>query len=48
MQDRQYVTMDKKGNLVAKTSTKPEEEVFTAPDGKKYKKGKDGKLIEVK
>lgn len=43
-----FVTIDSNGNMVAKTSAKPEEEIFTTPDGKKYKKGKDGKLIEVK
>ena len=42
------VTIDSDGNMVAKNTTKSEEEIFTTPDGKKYKKGKDGKLIEVK
>jgi len=42
-----WVTADASG-LKAKNAINPEEEVFTTPDGKKYKKGKDGKLIEVK
>ena len=42
-----YVSVDKKGNVINKPS-KVAEEVFTTPDGKKYKKGTDGKLIEVK
>lgn len=42
-----YVSVDKKGNVINKPS-KVTEEVFTTPDGKKYKKGTDGKLIEVK
>jgi hypothetical protein len=42
-----YVTADASG-LKAKEKVTPEEEIFVGVDGKKYKKGKDGKLIEVK
>lgn len=44
------VQMDLQGNMTGKMSKKAEstdEEIFTGPGGKKYKRGKDGNLIEV-
>ena len=44
------VQMDLQGNMTGKMSKKTkstDEEIFTGPGGKKYKRGKDGNLIEV-